>query len=111
MSRWYRLEGKIPVPATENQFEEIFDEVTRRVGYAELPNGGSVSTVFLGLDHSHGGDKPVLFESMYFPNADGMQEDDCERYHTWKEAEEGHRRMVIKYGGTETVLDEGLFTI
>jgi hypothetical protein len=108
---WYKLEGKIPVPATEEEFGEIFDEHTRRVGYTELPNGSSVSTVFLGLDHAFGGNKPVLFESMYFSDSDGMQEEDCERYHTWDEAEEGHRRMVIKYGGVEKLLDEELFTI
>ena len=51
----------------------------------------TVSTVFLGLNHSFGGDKPVLFETMIF----GGEHDELQaRYHTRKEAEEGHETIV-----------------
>lgn len=50
-----------------------------------------VSTVFLGLDHSHGHGPPVLYETMLFVNG---AEEGCERYCTWDEAEAGHRRWV-----------------
>ena len=54
-----------------------------------------VSTVFLCFDHSLGGligenKGPILFESMIFGGKhDGWQE----RYHTYDEAMEGHKRL------------------
>jgi hypothetical protein len=48
-----------------------------------------VSTVFLGIDHSITGDEPILFETMVF----GLPDEVCERYHTFKEAIEGHKRI------------------
>lgn len=106
---WYKLVNKVPVPATDADMEYIFDDDQRRIGLTELPNGGKVSTVFLGLDHSHGGDRPVLFESMAFlPEG---EEQDCVRYFTYDEAERGHREMVLKYGGAVEYLDEDLFNV
>ena len=65
----------------------------RRVARTELPGGlGFVSTVFLGLDHSFGGGRPVLFETMSFIG--DASEDYFARYHTWAEAEAGHAATV-----------------
>lgn len=51
----------------------------------------SVSTVFLGLDHSFGGATPLLFETMIFNGPhDGYQE----RYATKAEALEGHAKAL-----------------
>jgi hypothetical protein len=50
-----------------------------------------VSTIFLGIDHRHGGDIPVLFETLI---SNGPLDGDMDRYHTYEEAEEGHLRMV-----------------
>lgn len=47
-----------------------------------------VSTVWLGLDHGFGGNRPVIFETMTFPGQD------CERHCTLQEAIVGHERMV-----------------
>jgi hypothetical protein len=108
---WYKLVDKIPVEA-DMLDPELHKHV--QVGKTILPNGGRVSTVFLRLDHRHVGEgDPILFESMYFPNDDFM-EDDCVRYCTWEEAVEGHREMVEKYGGVvkeEDIFDEELFEI
>lgn len=110
---WYKLVDKIPVEC------DILDPETRKhvqVGRTTLPCGGRVSTVFLRLDHRHGdleGD-PILFESMFFPNQDDWMEEDCERYCTYEEATEGHRRMVEKYGGRVTpkdIFEDDLFEI
>ena len=56
--------------------------------------GASISTVFLSMDHGLAGrigdGTPVLFETMVFGGEhDGYQE----RYHTYDEAEEGHKRI------------------
>lgn len=56
-----------------------------------------VSTVFLGLDHNFGGGIPILFETMIFG---GEHDQFQERYATWVEAINGHKRackMVDKH--------------
>lgn len=61
-----------------------------------------VSTVWIGLDMGWpkegeiGKHKPLIFETMVFPN-DDMLERDCERYSTEAEAMAGHARMVLKW--------------
>jgi hypothetical protein len=51
----------------------------------------TVSTVFLGIDHSAGTSRtPILFETMVF---DGEHDGYRVRYHTWEEAETGHRKV------------------
>lgn len=54
----------------------------------------NVSTVFLGIDHNFLGGKPILFETMCFCRGDSEWDEYQERYSTWAEAEEGHRRIV-----------------
>jgi hypothetical protein len=51
--------------------------------------GGSwISTVFLGFNMNHRGDRdPILFETVVF-RKDGAEY--VRRYRTWKEAEQGH---------------------
>ena len=54
----------------------------------------TISTVFIGLDHQFGDEgPPLLFETMVFG---GKHDEDLERYFTWQEAEEGHKRFVKK---------------
>lgn len=53
----------------------------------------SVSTVFLGIDHSFDRGRPLLFETMVFGGPlDGEQD----RYTTRDEALTGHARMVAR---------------
>jgi len=55
--------------------------------------GITVSTVFLGIDHSFGRGAPVLFETMVF--GDPREEYEYQaRYCTYDEALNGHRRKV-----------------
>lgn len=62
-----------------------------------------VSTVWLGLDHSFEGGIPLIFETMVFEkDKDGTvnyRDLEMERYHTLKEANEGHKKMVKKWSG------------
>lgn len=56
----------------------------------------TVSTVFLGLDHSFGGPTPILFETMVFG---GPRDGESERYATRDEAIAGHWRIVGRMEG------------
>jgi hypothetical protein len=53
--------------------------------------GVQISTVFLGLDHSFGGKKPLIYETMIFG---GKHDQYQERYYTKEEALEGHKKAV-----------------
>jgi hypothetical protein len=88
MSDKYILKGHETVPC-DNLFEWAawFEIADRRVVETEK-NGIRVSTVFLGLDHSFGRGKPLLFETMIFGGEHDSYQD---RYETWDEAEAGHR--------------------
>lgn len=77
--------------------------------------GYYVSTVFLGIDHSWSGGKPVLFETMIFPLSKKggeiihFAEDFCDRYCTWDEAVAGHARAVkmVRSGKLTTEVGDG----
>jgi hypothetical protein len=73
--------------------KEFGDFDRRRIATTDMPDGGRVSTIFLGLDHSYGlGEQRELFETMYF-TPDGSGED-MDRYATYDDAIEGHWLMV-----------------
>lgn len=89
-------EAREPIPEpdvmTWAQFFE--DDSRRRVGFDELPQGGHVSTIFLGIGHSLGG-PPRLFETMVFDPLGKVL--DQYRASTWAEAEAQHGRMLAKH--------------
>lgn len=69
----------------------------KHVNFTELPEQGlRVSTIFLGTDHSFGGDVPILFETMVFPDGE-WGEIDSNRYATYEEALKGHKEMVKQH--------------
>ena len=82
---YYDRQGR---PMGRNEWAAAFQEN----GVAKTDVGDvSVSTVWLGLDHGHGGGPPVIFETMVFGGPlDGEQE----RYSTEAEALAGHAAMV-----------------
>jgi len=90
--RFYILdEHNIPVAAedalTWAKWLEANDE--RRVVARTRVGECTVSTVFLGLDHSFGSIAPHLFETMVFPACEIQQ-----RCSFWEEAEAQHSRIV-----------------
>lgn len=94
MSGYYDKAGK---PLSIGSWGRLFaKEGYKSVQKTKLPNG-LVSTVWLGIDHSFGGSKPLIFESMFFPTGPDSDEEDCERYSTLEEAEAGHVKMVEKW--------------
>lgn len=78
-----------------SEWAEMFQNADRRIVKQEKVGGLSVSTVFLGIDHSFTWhyEAPVVFETMIF----GLPDDEeyQERYCTWEEAEAGHARAVM----------------
>ena len=91
---YYILKDKKIVKTNDiNVWGKFFESKDRIVKQETLSNGLRVSTVFLGIDHNFGEGEPLLFESMVF----GADEEIQERYSTYEQAEEGHKKLVEKY--------------
>jgi hypothetical protein len=92
--RHYVLDGR-SVRLAINMLEAIGGLPRPHVGLNTI-GGVGVSTVFLGIDHSHGRPGgPILFETMIFGGGvalDGLQR----RYRTFDEAEAGHAEIVAR---------------
>ncbi len=89
MSDKYILNGHRPVPCEDLMtWAKWFGTADRTVAKT-LIDGVEVSTVFLGLDHRFSNGPPLLFETVVF----GPENEECDRYSTWEEAEAGHREM------------------
>lgn len=86
MSRWYRLDGNMPIQCDPGDVE--WD---RRWHIQTKVGATTVSTVFLALDHSYGGDAPVLFETLI---SGGSLDQSMDRYRTKAQAEDGHAAWV-----------------
>lgn len=91
MNGYYTLKGKTPVES--DKFCRLPIEQSR-VGLSG-DDECYVSTVFLSIDHAYDGGLPVLFETMIFG---GEHDEYQERYHTWEEAEYGHKRACALAG-------------
>ena|SRR5258708_1739496 len=97
-SEYYRLDGRIPVPCDRKTWAE--QAIGTHVAVTEN-DGLTISTVFLGLDHSHGGPDPMLFETMIFgPGySEGVNPVEYQtRCSTWEEAEEMHAKACKTVG-------------
>jgi hypothetical protein len=80
-----------PVPVEDViEWGKWFETADRHIGKDTIGDV-TVSTVFLGIDHSYGTGAPVLFETMVFGGVhDGYQD----RYTTRWEALIGHIQVV-----------------
>lgn len=89
----YILIGKEPA-VTEDLFlwASSFENDNRRVAFTDFYYC-TVSTIFLGIDHSFYGGNPILFETMIFGHYDDLYQT---RYHTWEESVKGHIVAVEK---------------
>lgn len=92
-------EDKNIIPANLLEWGEFFENHDKkRIVKQEIVEDKFVSTVFLGLDQSWYIDKdhkPLIFETMIFHGkGEGRSDIYCDRYATWKEAEEGHEKAV-----------------
>lgn len=111
---FYKLEGKDVIEVSIEELVGLGRSPIVSLKRTEL-SSGMVSTSFLGLDHSFGGNEPVLFETMYFPkDRDGEEQI---RYTTYDDAIKGHdnlvRRIKRDQGGLKNkgLLEDSLFEI
>ena len=105
MSNYYDLEGK---SITAEEWTELYSARGRTGdGYSSpaqdfsrialtQKDGVTVSTVWLGIDHSFGTGVPLIFETMVFG---GEFDQDMDRYATKEEALAGHEAMCQKIWG------------
>lgn len=104
MSFYYDRQGN---PTTVDEFEKIYSG-DRHVGLTDI-GGITVSTVFLGIDHSFGSGPPLLFETMVFDPAAGPLDEEQVRYSTEEQAAAGHAAMVerVKMEACRAVIRQG----
>ncbi len=99
---YYKLdENKNVVPGTMDDVEEIFTNHHKKIVKQENVGDKFISTVFLSIDHGYPrrsdhteNYRPVVFETMINDETKDKWLNYQERYHTWKEAEEGHQRAI-----------------
>lgn len=92
---WYVLKDHKPIKCKDKDIEEwevFYENIDNRLVAKYEKYGIYVSTVFLGIDHNMFLDgPPIFFETMIFG---GKYDRYQERYSTWEEAEEGHKRAL-----------------
>jgi len=90
--RFYDYDGN---PTTRSHWIALFDDTqARRLGFAVIGEV-TISTVWLGLDHSFGhGEEPVLWETLV---RKGEDEEEMYRYSSRDEALARHDRLVAEY--------------
>jgi hypothetical protein len=102
MSDWYTLNDRgFPVKSTMEDCAKWMKENEKQKAVAKTTIGGAdISTVFLGLDHSWDGGKPLLWETMVFSNE--INDQYQERYTSIRNAIIGHSKIVeAVLGGIE----------
>lgn len=93
----YILDEKNQPVASKASWEWMRENWHRKiVGKTIFPNGTTVSTVFLGLDHGFDKGAPVLWETMVFgaPEGSAYQEEWQDRYTSYADAVAGHIEVV-----------------
>lgn len=99
---YYKLdENKNVVPGTMESTEEILTNPDKKVVKQDTIGNKFISTVFLPIDHGYHrwsghteNYKPVVFETMIYDETKDQWLNYQDRYHTWKEAVEGHQLAI-----------------
>jgi len=91
---YYNTDGK---PMTMLKWAKAFEKNRWQIRTVLWRGTIVVSTVWLGIDHSFGMGKPLIFESMVFCKlCDGL-EADMERYSSKRSAQRHHSILVKKW--------------
>lgn len=91
MHLYYDRQGK---PMSREEFARRFDDMDYRSIGLDTVGPIQVSTVWLGIDHSFGRGRPLIFETMAFDEHGGEWLDLQERYATEAEARAGHATVL-----------------
>lgn len=75
-----------------DQFQEMCKNKKRHIA-KDIIEDKFISTVWLGTNHNFLGGSPHLFETMIF-EGDISTEIYCERYSSWDDAIEGHKKAI-----------------
>lgn len=102
MSEYYILDGRTPVRASLMEWAQWTQHHERQVAVDRI-GAVTVSTVFLGLDHSFTGPPPMIFETLVF---EGPLDSEMERYSTMDDAERGHAAMVTRVRAALAALED-----
>ncbi len=113
MSKYYLKKDHTYIPCSlrrwSDQLEYMHRTNTKHVARDEV-NGRLISTVWIGLDHSFqlNSEHPLVFETMIFDDITTGDELYMERYTTWQEAEEGHKKAIewVKANYPQTITAE-----
>lgn len=104
--------SKLGEPLTLDQWVARFNQKSYQViRQTALPDGGMVSTVWLGLDHGFGPGPPVIFETMVFWPDTATEhggERECRRYTTLADARKGHAEFVKMMRRSARKLDNAM---
>lgn len=96
---WDKATDKIDVLESRSvAMDAWYQTASNRTVAKTKIDGFLISTVFLTIDHSFGGNVPILFETMIFDHADrkcSYIDLYCRRYATAKEAREGHQQIEM----------------
>lgn len=101
---YYILENKKPKLTSPTVWRMWNTPENKRVALNKIGDI-DVSTVFLGVDYGFNSTIPVLFETMVFGGPDDQY---CERYCTYEEAEKGHDRIVNMVKGSNILKENDL---
>lgn len=94
---WYKLDSdNNPIPCSSIlEYEEWFMKHGSTVAKSKFKDTKNISiyisTVFLGLDHSHNSTVPILWETMVFG---GPFDQQLVRYSSFKDALKGHNEII-----------------
>lgn len=88
MSDYYDKDGR---SIEMMDWAQLFEDNGYKRIASDTVGDATISTVWMGLDHSFGFGPPLIFETMVFG---GSLSDEMDRYPTLAEAETGHRAMV-----------------
>ena len=91
--RLFILEGHTPIREPDIfKWAEWFNHCDRLIALDILPDV-RISTIFLGVDFDLDDNGPILFETMI---SGGSRDHEKTRYRTWRQALDGHRRIVYE---------------
>jgi hypothetical protein len=93
---WYKLdEDNKPIPVTVFEYHEWSKKnPDKKAVKQEYVKDVYISTVFLGLDHSHNGKKPILWETMTFSTKHVDHDQSVQLRHTsYEDALEVHEKV------------------